>query len=185
MAEKEIQVTAPSLVGRNLYLRPASPDDIANTQHWLLTSEPQCFSPHPVTVESAATAVESFKKSLGDPLSQTFVVVRKKDSQPVGRTWYAGLNLQNRSATVEILIDPTERRQGYGAEGLRLICGYLFDQRGLNRISSCAAKDNHAGVAVLEKAGFTQEGDLRQYYYYNGEYHDAVLFAMMRFEFGR
>lgn len=184
MADRQVPFTAPSLVGRNVFLRPASPEDIANTQHWLLTSEPQALVPEAVLIESAGGASDSFKKEQTDPSRQLFMAVRGKDNQPVARVWYCQLNNQNRSAQVDILVDPEERRKGHGAEALKILCRHLFEQRGLNRIYAYAAKDNHAGVALLDKAGFSREGTLRQYFYYNGEYHDAVLSAVMRYEYG-
>jgi diamine N-acetyltransferase len=183
MAETPVPLTAPSLVGRNLFLRPASPEDIANTQHWLLTSEPQTLTPEPAAIESASAVSEAYKKAPGDVSRQMFMIVRSKDNQPVARVWYVNLNSQNRSAQVDILVDPDERRKGYGAEGLKILCRHLFEQRGLNRIYAFAANDNHAGVALLDKAGFTREGTLRQFYFYDGEYHDAIVSAVMRFEY--
>lgn len=128
-------------------------------------------------------ATETYKKSLGDGSRQTFMVVSTKDSQPIARVWYFNLNTQNRSAQVDILVDPAARREGHGAESMRILCRHLFEQRGLNRIYAYAAQDNHAGVALLDKAGFTREGTLRQFYFYDGEYHDAILSAVMRFEY--
>ncbi|MBD3401333.1 GNAT family N-acetyltransferase [candidate division GN15 bacterium] len=180
---KKLPATAPSLVGRAMYLRPATTEDIANTHHWLLQSEPQALSVEQAVVEPAAAASEAYKKSLGDESGRTFMLIDRGANVPVAIVSFCRLNLQNRSAEISLVVDPDIRRKGHGGTGIRLICRYLFEQRGLNKVYATVAESNHAAVGLLEKAGFKRDGTLRQHFYFDGEYHHGAHYSLMRFEF--
>ena len=63
MADKKpTPMTAPSLIGDSIYLRPATAEDIANTHHWRVLSEPQSLGSRPMVFHSSAEAAELFKK---------------------------------------------------------------------------------------------------------------------------
>lgn len=181
--KKKVLKVPPSLVGKDVYLRPATTDDIASTQHWLLQSEPQMMSAESITIENASMAVESHKKASESPSGQTFMIVRVDGAQPVGRVSFGRYNSHNRSAHVECVVDPDERKEGFATEGIRLLCAYLFNQRGMNKVWGCVSIDNQAGIALCDTAGFHKEGTLRQHYFYEGDYHDGLLYAMLRYEF--
>ena len=184
MADKKKTLKIPpSLAGKDAYIRPATTDDIANTQHWLLQSEPQMLSSQPVVIENALMAAETFQKSAGSIDAEAFMIVHTEDSQPVGRILYDRYNSHNRSAYIECVVDPDERKEGFATEGVRLLCAYLFNQRGLNKLWGCVAIDNQAGIALCDTSGFHKEGTLRQHYFYDGDYHDGLLYAMLRYEF--
>lgn len=176
-------LTAPSLVGRHLYLRATSADDIANTHHWILLSEPQSLSAETIPIESAAAAADLYKKSDGKLDRSTLMLVRRDDNLPVARVDYFNVNHQNRSVEFVIVVDPDVRRNGHAAEGVHLLCRYLFEQRGFNKVHTLVAESNHAAVGLLEKLGFRRDGTLRQHFYFDGEYRNALLFSLLRFEF--
>jgi RimJ/RimL family protein N-acetyltransferase len=68
-------------------------------------------------------------------------------------------------------------------EALREVVSFGFDCMGLNRIEADASAANRASVRVLEKLGFKYEGLQREQYYENGEFHDLLLYALLRREF--
>ncbi|MCB2231133.1 GNAT family N-acetyltransferase [bacterium] len=175
-------LTAPSMVGRRHYLRPATSEDIGNTHHWVTLSEPQSLSVDVARIEGAAAAAEAFKKPGSDCEQTTFMLVRRDDSIPVARLSYFNVNHQNRSAEFTVVVDPDERRKGHGSEGVQLLGHFLFDQRGFNKVYTQVAESNHAAVGMLEKIGFKRDGTLRQHFYFGGEYHNGLLFSLLRFE---
>jgi RimJ/RimL family protein N-acetyltransferase len=182
MTEKKTYPTPPSLVGDKVYLRPATPDDIANTHHWFTLSEPQSQSCRPITFHTAAEALEAFKKQERTPDKQTFMVVRKEDNVPVGRVRFFDLNVQNRTAEIGLLVDPDMRRKGYGSEAVKLLCRYLIRYRGLNKVYAQTAAFNAGAVALLESAGFRKDGTLRHHYFYLGEYHHGFIYSVLAHE---
>jgi RimJ/RimL family protein N-acetyltransferase len=185
MSEKRTYPTAPTLVGDKAYLRPASPEDIANTYHWFMLSEPQAQSCRPLPFSTATEAMEAFRKKERSPDQQTFMVIRKDDNTPVGRVRFFDLNSLNRSAEVGLLVDPDMRRKGYGLEALKLLCRYLIRYRGLNKVHAQTAAFNTGAIKVLEAAGFKKDGTLRHHYFYEGEYHHGLIFSVLAHELER
>jgi len=184
MTEKIVILDAPpSLIGDKIYLRAATEKDIANTYHWFILSEPSSQSCHPHPFMSAAEAAEAFKKKEKSTDQQRFVIVRLTDKIPVGITNFFNMNSLNRSVEFGIIVDPDEQRNGYATEATRLLCNYLFNYRGMNKIWAQTASFNKGAVRLLEKAGFKKDATFRQHYFFEGEFHDAFVYSMLRFEF--
>ncbi|MFZ5979943.1 MAG: GNAT family N-acetyltransferase [Candidatus Zixiibacteriota bacterium] len=184
MTEKiKIPDTSPSLIGEEIYLRPATDQDIANTYHWFLQSELQSRSCRPVLFRTATEAAEAYKKKEKSPDEQKFMIVRIKDKTPVGTINFFNLNNLNRSTEFGLLIDPDEQQKGYATEAVRILCGYLFNYRGLNKIYAQTSGFNKAAVKLLQKTGFKRDGVLRQHYFHKGEFFDGYVYSLLRFEF--
>jgi RimJ/RimL family protein N-acetyltransferase len=60
---------------------------------------------------------------------------------------------------------------------------YAFQELGLNRINAKILSINTASRRSGEKFGYTYEGTLRKAIFRNGEFHDVLLFSMLREEF--
>lgn len=184
MADKKpIPNTVPSLVGEAIYLRPATAEDIAITHHWRMLSELQSLGSRPMTFHTAAEASENFKKQERTAFQQQFMIVRKSDNIPVGRINFFDLNTQNRSSELGLIVDPDERKKGYALEATRLLCRYLFKYRGLNKVHAQTAEFNEGAKKLLQKAGFKKDGVLRKHYFWQGEFHDGLIYSILAFEF--
>ncbi len=183
MGKKQENLGAPpSLVGDKIYLRPASPEDISNTHHWTVNSEPQSLSCRPLPMQTTAQVVELAKKSDVSPDRRKFVICRRKDRTPVGTTSFFDYNPLNRSAELGLMVDPEERKKGYGAAAIQLLTGYLFHYRGLNKVYAQTAAFNDGAIALLESLEFKKDATLRDHYYYKGEFHAGLIYSLLRFE---
>jgi RimJ/RimL family protein N-acetyltransferase len=180
--KKTPKTTIPELVGDKVYLKPAKGDDIAATWHWFLLSDPLKQGLEPQSVITAAEAAEAFVRRDKSPAAETFVAVRSKDDTPIAIIAYKDLNSLNRTAELEITVDPDERRKGLGSDAVKLLGRYLFLYRSMNRLYASISALNEPARAMLEKLGFRRDGVLRQHHFYNGEYHDVYVYSMLRFE---
>ena len=74
-----------------------------------------------------------------------------------------------------------ERHAGKGhmLGALRLAIPYIFSSLQLHRIEAACIPDNTRSIRLLEKAGFRQEGYLREYLKINGEWRDHVMFSLL------
>jgi RimJ/RimL family protein N-acetyltransferase len=175
-------ITTPLLVGKKVYLRPGTADDAANWQYWLLQSEPETVSCRPVALVSPAEASQQFQKKEKTAWEQRLAVVRKEDQMLVGEAAFFNHNAVNRSAEVWLLIDPDERKKGYGKEALRLLCRYLLHHRGLNKVYVQVSEFNEAAVRLLESLRFRREAVLRDHYFYQGEFHNGFIYSLLLYE---
>jgi len=183
MAEERRPLAAvPSLIGKEVFLRPTVPEEYAATYHWTLQSEPQTLSARPLTIKTPAQAAESFKKWESSIDRQHFTVVRIEDKMPVGRISFYDYNPLNRSAGLGLIIDPEERRNSYGTEAMKLIIKYLFRNRGMNKVYAETSDFNAGTPALLESLGFKLDGRLRNHYFFNGEFHDRLIYSLLLYE---
>jgi RimJ/RimL family protein N-acetyltransferase len=81
---------------------------------------------------------------------------------------------------VSIVISPSYQRQGYGSETLKIVLNYLFNQLLAHNVSAWTADWNEAGIAFLNKNGFTKSGVSRREGIRNGKYYDEFLFDILR-----
>jgi ribosomal-protein-alanine N-acetyltransferase len=70
--------------------------------------------------------------------------------------------------------------KGYMTEILKRVIDFCFDELGLNRVEADHFARNPASGRVMEKAGMTKEGLARQKYCKDGEFLDAVLYAIVK-----
>ena len=75
------------------------------------------------------------------------------------------------------------RGNGYAVDASRIILKYGFWEQRYQKCNSMCLHTNQASIRLHEKLGFIQEGRIRRTCFYNGEYHDDVLFGMTREEF--
>ena len=179
---KKFPPTQPSLVGKKVYLRPLTPDDAVSVQHWFNQSEPQSMASLPMVLRAPGEAAELAKKYEPSIDNQRFAVVRKEDNVLVGRVGFFNYNPLNRSAELGIIIDPEERKKGFAAEALKVLIRYLFKYRGLNKVYAETADHNTSTKKLLESMHFKKDGTLRQHYFYNGQFHDKLVYSLLLFE---
>ncbi|ALB64476.1 Acetyltransferase [Cronobacter condimenti 1330] len=105
------------------------------------------------------------------------LIQEKHSGQPVGVTGFVmhGDDI----AEVGFLLSRAFQGRGYGYESLRAICDLAFTGCGLRRLVATVTGGNIASKKTLEKAGFIQEGTLRESYFLGGRWHDDWLFGLM------
>ena len=74
-------------------------------------------------------------------------------------------------------------RQGIMTEALKEVIQYGFGPVGLNRIEAMVMRDNVASIELLRKLGFVEEGVLREYGYWKGQFHDLGVLSLLKREY--
>lgn len=82
-------------------------------------------------------------------------------------------------AELSYWVFPPYRRRGYATRSVELVCRYAFDNLGVVRMELCIEPTNDASLRVAAKAGFRQEGLLRQHDRCHGGRWDMVLFTRL------
>lgn len=82
-----------------------------------------------------------------------------------------------------ILIYHPQRGQGYAQDAVRILLRYGFRERRYQKCNSACLHTNQASIRLHKKLGFLEEGRRRRMVFFNGEYHDEVLFGMTHEEF--
>ena len=182
MSKEKTYLTSPSLVGRKVFLRPATPEDILSHHKWFVLSDPQTQSCRPHPMRSAAEMAEAYKKKEPHAYEQRFAIVRKEDSMLIGTISCFNYNSLNRSVELGILIDPDEREKGWGKDAVKTIVQHLFLFQDLYKVHAQTWSKNAASVKLLETLGFKRDGTLRNHHFYNGEFTDDYVYSLLRSE---
>lgn len=112
------------------------------------------------------------------------VLIIELDRMDIGFLSWAKVRTGQISYVYEfgITVWPKHRGKGHGAVAQRLLARYLFAHDPVNRIQARTELDNIAEQRALEKAGFTREAVLREYYFRDGAWRDEVMYRMLRAE---
>ena len=195
----------PFLIGDRIYLRQVTREDAENYYYWLNDQETTKWMQrgiYPTGVEDCRSYVESmqgkdgmllaivrkgeeipkYKCSLNDKaLNKYLAEVGEKCSIHIGNITLLSIHPTFRTAEISIIIgDKQSRGNGYGTEAIRLLVDHCFTRMNLNRLQAGAVVDNIGSTKAFEKAGFQQEGVLRQAYYCEGEYQDVCVMSILK-----
>ncbi|RYP80023.1 hypothetical protein DL769_002667 [Monosporascus sp. CRB-8-3] len=88
----------------------------------------------------------------------------------------------HRNSDISIDIAREYRGKGYGAEAIMWSLWYGFQMAGLHRIEIHAFSFNTGAVRLYERLGFKEEGRLRERMWFDGGWHDDVVFGMLEHE---
>ncbi len=84
-----------------------------------------------------------------------------------------------RQAEVGYTIARPYHGRGYGTDTVRTLLGYLFEARGKHRVTASCDPRNAGSIRLLERIGVRREAHLRESSWFNGEWADDLLFAML------
>lgn len=72
--------------------------------------------------------------------------------------------------------------QGYGGEAIELLVGYGFRHFNLHKICLTVHGENERAIRAYRRAGFVEEGRLREHVWSDGAYRDLVHMGLLRAE---
>ena len=101
----------------------------------------------------------------------------------VGNIKFGPIDWPNSCCEIEILIgDKCEWGKGYGTEAIALVTQHLFQNLNLNRVESKSANPAFAKM-VVEKLGWTKEGEMRKRFFLDGKFVNYSLFSILKEDF--
>ena len=105
------------------------------------------------------------------------------DEELVGMTCFWGIDLHNRRAHLGLGIGEEHRGRGIGTDATRVMLHYGFVDRGLHRVQLEVLATNAAALRVYEKAGFREDGRMREAAWVRGGFVDEVYMSVLATEF--
>ncbi|MHB1317513.1 MAG: GNAT family N-acetyltransferase, partial [Anaerolineae bacterium] len=73
--------------------------------------------------------------------------------------------------------------RGYARDAVRILMRYGFWEQRYQKCNSACAHSNEPSMRMHRGLGFVEEGRRRRQMFYDGRYHDEVLWGMTREEF--
>lgn len=175
----------PNLETKRLCLRQIRPSD--NQAIFNIFSDPDVtryYGMESFTEMAQADAlVARWRERFADRRLVRWVLVQPEDDWVIGTAGFTDWKRDFRSAHVGYDLGQPYWRQGYMTEVLTAVLDFGFSKMQLNRTEALVMPENFASIALLKKLGFSQEGILREYGFWNRTHHDLNLFALLKREF--
>ncbi|MEX0799996.1 MAG: GNAT family protein [Dehalococcoidia bacterium] len=176
------------LRGELTRLRPMRPDEAPRFYQW--TRDPD-VAPWWAGVASARTLEEFladwepyYFDGSRPGLGRSFAI--EADGKLIGMIATNRVEVHDRQTEIDIVIgEPGYRDRGYGTDALRATLRFLFDTVGLHRVWLATYEHNARARRAYEKAGFREEGLLRESDRVDGRWVNSVVYGILDHEFRR
>lgn len=176
----------PVLHGDTILLRPLTAADADTLYRGLHDEEFARLTGTQRSFTLAEVRAHYARVETADDRVDYAIVTRDDPDRIVGEVVLNEIDVVNRSANFRIaLLSPLDAGKGYGTQATRLMVAFGFERLALHRIELEVFAFNPRAIRVYEKAGFVREGVRRDALWWNGEFHDAVIMAILRPEYER
>ena len=179
------------ILGERIRLRRNERGDVSQFVRWLNDPEVRRYLSVNMPI-SLANEEQWFENTLKLPASEQPFAIEIRNSSPknetdawqmIGNCSFMDINQIAHSAEVGLFIgDKTCWNKGYGTEVMRVLLHFGFEALNLNRIFLRVDEANKGGIRAYQKAGFIQEGCLRQAVYRDGQYDNLLIMSVLRSE---
>jgi len=125
-------------------------------------------------------AIKSFIQSMIDnPKEHLFTIRRTHDNHHVGNIKVGGINSTHQIGEVSLFIgDKGVWGQGFATKAIQLISRFSFEELHLRKLVAGAYSPNVGSTKAFLKAGYIQDGILKQHYQLNDKPCDLVQVCM-------
>lgn len=169
-----------TLKGEFVDLRPLTLGDAALTFRWRQSGRAANLNRGAQTVEQQVAWLAS------RPDSEYNFIIVLKNGTPVGMVSVSGIDKIHRHAEPgRFLIADEDAVRGIPAavEAMKLVYELIFDELKLLRAYGTIASDNLLMMKWQTFLGMREEGRLRNHYFLNGHFQDAVMVGMLADEY--
>jgi len=165
-----------------LTLRRIGPDDASDVYSY--RSDPQ-VSQYQMWQPRSLEDTRSFLEELAAVEPNTpgtwlqLAIVGRDDHALIGDCGIRFLDHDPHQVELGITLKPSHQGQGLAKETLLAVMGYVFDTLGKHRVFGSVDPRNSASIALLERVGMRREAHLRESIYFNSEWLDDVIYALL------
>ena len=175
----------PELNTQRLFLRQITQEDNKSLSD-VLSDEAACeYLTHNAVHDTAAIKrmITGMQRFFDEKQRIRWGIAQKQDNSLIGHCGFFDIDRSNCCAEISYCLKSGLWGQGIMTEALDGMLKFGFEEYGLNRIVAKVMKGNVGSIKVLQKLGFVQEGLLRESLYKNGQYHDLMVFSILRSEY--
>jgi RimJ/RimL family protein N-acetyltransferase len=174
----------PIVRGRRTFLRAAEREDVPKIVPWFNDHATTRFisARAPMSIAQEERWFEGMLERQGKD-AWSFLICRLGDDAPIGTIGLFDIDQTNGSAGLGISLGaPTDTGQGLGTDALEAMLDFGFGQLRLERLWLHVYDFNERAIRSYEKAGFREEGRLREAVWRDGRWWDEVQMGVIERE---
>ncbi|WP_456277846.1 GNAT family N-acetyltransferase [Bacillus sp. AK128] len=175
----------PIIETENYVLRGISLEDAPLLLPFLSNKDTMKFiTPRPV--QTIAEVEESINKSLRDFSLQKeipWVIIHKSENELIGMFRFHKLHMWHQKTEMGVVIRKDYQHKGVMSEILKDMLDFGFHTLGLNRIVGDIFAGNQGSQKLLLKYGFKKDGQLRQTDFDGEQFHDTIVYSLLKSEY--
>jgi RimJ/RimL family protein N-acetyltransferase len=176
-ASRAIARVSPN--GGGVALSPALPDDIGKLFLWLNDAK-AALDDMPYRPVDCLVFKDWLDQQAKQSAQILFIIRTLQPARAIGFVLFKNLNPVFRAAELGVRIgDESDRCRGYGSGALKLALRYSWDTLNLKRVWLTVFAGNQRAIAAYARAGFEQEGVMRQAAFIGGQWVDVVMMAAL------
>lgn len=112
-----------------------------------------------------------------------FAIRAREDDRLIGKATIQWIEWSNGNGFLRLGIGAAEdRRKGYGTKALKMLLRFAFAELNLYRVTAIVPEYNEGAVALLKRAGFTEEVRRRKALDRDGRRWDFLTFGLLKEE---
>lgn len=168
-----------SLKGNNIYFKKISKDDVKSIHDYASDKEVSRFIGWELTdnLHETDLLVDKFIKNELEETHLYASVVLEKTNLVIGTIIIFNFNEQSNQAEIGYVFNKKYWGKGYGSESLRMATDFAFKFLKLHKLHAIVTEDNIGSSRILEKNGYQQEGKLKDHFFIEDKYYDALIFG--------
>ncbi len=173
------------LEGKTIYLRSMKSEDFGETMvRWVNDREVTRYLYRGTFPGNLQAFQDEFAALKNNTTDVQLAICLKENSQYIGVTGLHGINWIARHGEFRILIgEKTAWGKGAGTEAAQLMTSYGLEILNLNKVWLGVNSANAKAHKSYLKAGYREEGRLRQDIYRNGEFFDGIRMSLLKNEY--
>ena len=176
------QGTQPIETDRLCLRRFAAEDAGAVYRNWMSDGEVTKYlrMQQPADPESVREVLEKWGGRYDSPEYYQWGIALRQTDELIGSIGASVQSEADAIADVGYCLGRRFWNHGYATEALTAVLLYLIRKIGFNRVEACHSVQNPASGRVMQKAGMTFEGILRQGYRCRLGYQDSCIYSLLR-----
>jgi len=171
-----------SLEGENIYFKSLSTNDAKEIHNYASDEEVSRFIGWNLmkTLDETHEHIETMLKreSAGTHLYASIVL--KSTQAIIGSTMIFKFDQEANHAEIGYIFHKEHWGKGYGTETVALMSDFAFESLNLHKLHASVVDANVGSARILEKNGYELEGRLKDHYFIEDKYYDALLFGKIQ-----
>ncbi len=166
-----------------IILRKLNKDDIDDMREYLTNKEVNKYLPDDAKMDNRAEIkemIESVNQGFAEGNKIRWAIVDKENKKVIGDCGFYKIDSKNKSGEISYRLARPYWGKGIMSQVLNKMLYFGFEEIHLNRIEASVIPENKGSIYLLQKNGFIKEGVLRDALVKDDNYHDLIVYSILK-----